>query len=380
MKRLGAPSAKRDFSDLKLLFGNDISFFGRLNFSLAIAYLLFAAIFSIPDQTFADVPDLIPVQGVLSDISDQPIDGSVAITFALYNSESRDEVVWTDVFSEVKLDKGFFTVYLGSNKKLSFADLSLADQLWLGVKIENDIEMPLIRLASVPFAGEAQICRNFGELDEQDAMSLSKIIDTGCDSGKYFQGFDSDGNIICVQDKILGFETDGGQNGIVGITAGDGILVDRSSNTLIISLGVHSHEEYLTDTDMNAYTNTEDMNTALAGKANNSDLDAYQKKLSQGCGGDYIVESINTENGTVTCKLKSDFVESSWQGIVSHLRLSAHPPELDGSTVCNENRIGEVYYDISKEASFWHMACVCGRVAANKYTWHFIGNNEIPCN
>lgn len=119
----------------------------------------------------ATVPDLIPVQGVLTDDLGAPLDGPQNITFTLWDQETDGTALWTETYNganQVQVDEGFFTVYLGSVNTLDFAALTAHDELWLGMSIGGDPEMSRARFASVPYALEAQVCERVGSLSETD--------------------------------------------------------------------------------------------------------------------------------------------------------------------------------------------------------------------
>ncbi len=122
----------------------------------------------ISTGAFATVPDLIPVQGVLADSADLPIDALTDLTFTLYDGESSSTVLWTDTFVDVDVVEGFFTVYLGDNTALDFASLITNAEVWVGITVETDPEMDRFQLATVPFAIEAQVSQQVGSLTETD--------------------------------------------------------------------------------------------------------------------------------------------------------------------------------------------------------------------
>jgi len=132
-------------------------------FALALAVGALAS-----GRATATVPDLIPIQGVLSDSAGEPVDGLTDIAFSLYAEETGGTALWTDTFADVDVVEGFFTIYLGSSTALDFASLLTNEELWLGVAVESDPEMARIQLAAVPFAVEAQVCRALGSLTEED--------------------------------------------------------------------------------------------------------------------------------------------------------------------------------------------------------------------
>ncbi len=133
---------------------------------LTISALMISAMIST--GAFATVPDLIPVQGVLADSADLPIDALTDITFTLYDGESSATVLWTDTFVDVDVVEGFFTVYLGDNTALDFGSLISNSEIWVGITVESDPEMDRFQLATVPFAIEAQVSQQVGTLTETD--------------------------------------------------------------------------------------------------------------------------------------------------------------------------------------------------------------------
>jgi hypothetical protein len=138
-----------------------------MNKTISIAFALAMGAL-VSNQAAAVVPDLIPVQGVLSNSSGAPIDALTDITFSLYAQESSGSALWTDTFTDVDVADGFFSVYLGSSAALDFSTLLSNSEIWLGMAVEADPEMNRIRLAAVPFAMEAQTCEQVGSLTEED--------------------------------------------------------------------------------------------------------------------------------------------------------------------------------------------------------------------
>ncbi len=136
---------------------------------LTISALMISAMIST--GAFATVPDLIPVQGVLADSADLPIDALTDITFNLYDVETGGTALWTDTFVDVDVVEGFFTVYLGSGTALDFASLISNSEVWMGITVETDPEMDRFQLATVPFAIEAQVSQSVGSLTEANINS-----------------------------------------------------------------------------------------------------------------------------------------------------------------------------------------------------------------
>ena len=66
---------------------------------LTISALIVSAMIST--GALATVPDLIPVQGVLADSADAPVDALTDLTFTLYDGEASSTVLWNDTFVDV---------------------------------------------------------------------------------------------------------------------------------------------------------------------------------------------------------------------------------------------------------------------------------------
>lgn len=119
----------------------------------------------------ATVQDIIPIEGLLADANGEPIDGLVDITFSLYRAESGGTALWSDVFADVDVSMGLFSVYLGTGSALNFTTLLDNPELWVGMTVETDPEMNRIPLYSVPFAIESAVCGRLGSLTESDVLT-----------------------------------------------------------------------------------------------------------------------------------------------------------------------------------------------------------------
>jgi len=147
------------------------------NIAIAVLALIFSN--AIHGAAAADVPDLLPVQGLLTDTDGNPIDEPTDITFTLYDDKTGTNALWTDTFADVDVVDGFFTVYMGTNKALNFASLITNAEIWLGMAVESDSEMERFQLSSVPFAVQAQVCERVGTLTEDAINTKFSVADHG---------------------------------------------------------------------------------------------------------------------------------------------------------------------------------------------------------
>ncbi len=146
--------------------------------------MAFVWMFSAANEV-AEVPPLIPVQGVLSDSDGQALDGDYELTFRIYDSLVTTTPLWTETQSAIPVEQGFFSVYLGDETELPIDVFVSAGELWLSMIVGAE-ELSRVQLASVPFALEAQVCRKLGDL-------TASQVQAGCSEGDGDYYLDPDG-------------------------------------------------------------------------------------------------------------------------------------------------------------------------------------------
>ncbi len=95
-------------------------------------------------------------EGVLQTAGGGPAsDGDYTLTFSLYGSAKATKSLWSEQ-AKVKTVGGSFEHALGSAKPLPSEVVTTTTQLWLGLQIGNDPELPRVTLHSVMWALVAQ--------------------------------------------------------------------------------------------------------------------------------------------------------------------------------------------------------------------------------
>jgi hypothetical protein len=98
----------------------------------------------------AAVPHLLNYQGRLTDASGAPLNGSYNLTFRIYDAETAGNLLWQEQHTGVVIQKGIFSVLLGS---ITALDLPFDKQYFLAVQVGSDPEMsPRQRIASAGYA------------------------------------------------------------------------------------------------------------------------------------------------------------------------------------------------------------------------------------
>jgi hypothetical protein len=102
-----------------------------------------------PPQS-GDMPQTIRFQANLQDYNADPLEGTFAMDFRLYDTDIGGTPLWQETQSAIYVEAGALDVELGSVNAL---DLPFDKQYWLGVEIESDGEMtPRFKLTTVPYA------------------------------------------------------------------------------------------------------------------------------------------------------------------------------------------------------------------------------------
>ncbi|MEW5795287.1 MAG: hypothetical protein AB1772_02900 [Candidatus Zixiibacteriota bacterium] len=110
---------------------------------------------TVGSLTAAGVPALISYQGLVTDASGNPIDGTVDVTIRIWDdptSISLTNLLYTEPHPPITIESGLLSLVIGSEVPLPDG-LFDGPNRWLGITIDTDPELdPRIALASVPYS------------------------------------------------------------------------------------------------------------------------------------------------------------------------------------------------------------------------------------
>ena len=143
---------------------------------LALSWLALAL--ALPaGPAVAAPPPTMPLQGVLRDNAGLPVaEGTFAVGFALYANATGGAPVWQESWppagetcaaspeSCVVVQGGSFHVMLGTHEPLAPAIFATTPQLWLGMTVESDPELPRRPLGSAAYALHAATAATAADL------------------------------------------------------------------------------------------------------------------------------------------------------------------------------------------------------------------------
>lgn len=173
---------------------------------------LFALLFALTAQ--AAVPSTLNYQGQLSTAAGVPVDGTVSMTFTLYDAATNGTDLWHEM-QDVVVSNGQYNILLGSITPLTPSMLVTATHL--GIKVASDLEMtPRIALSSAPYAMLSS-CMPGDQMDCYTGAAATRNVGA-CTSGKrtcIATGWDSacSGEVLPAAEVLNGIDDD--CNGVV---------------------------------------------------------------------------------------------------------------------------------------------------------------------
>lgn len=124
-----------------------------LNRIIFILFLLWTVVCGLWTNCYAEVPHLLNYQGRLTDASGLPLNGSYAITFRIYDAETAGSMLWEETHTGLVIQKGIFSVLLGSVTNLN---LAFDKPYFLEIKVGTEVMSPRQRIAASAYAFMAE--------------------------------------------------------------------------------------------------------------------------------------------------------------------------------------------------------------------------------
>ena len=110
-----------------------------------------------PAGSSAVVPPVVKFSGVLTDVNNKPVTGTVGVTFSLYQESEGGAPLWVETQNVTPDKTGHYSVMLGSafGQGLPGSAFASGEARWLGVQAQGQSEQPRTMLMSVPYALKA---------------------------------------------------------------------------------------------------------------------------------------------------------------------------------------------------------------------------------
>ncbi len=132
-----------------------------------------------PAAASAEVPETFTYTGTLQK-DGQPYDGMVSATFALYDSETGGEEVWSESISSLQVQDGQFIAQLGSQNP--FEETFDGQDLWLEVTVEETTLTPRNHIGSLPYAHRAEVADTADDAETVGGKEVGEIESSAADN------------------------------------------------------------------------------------------------------------------------------------------------------------------------------------------------------
>ena len=131
-------------------------------------------------------PADILTHGRMTNNAGAAVDGAYGVTVRLWDAETDGNELWSEDFAAISVEQGHFAIPL---EGVPIDSLSAAGNVWVGMQVEADPELPRSRLASAPYAMVATRALSISCSGCIPAAALSQevndIIDLAAASGSY---------------------------------------------------------------------------------------------------------------------------------------------------------------------------------------------------
>lgn len=119
----------------------------KIIIGLFLVFALHITLYTL--HSYAAVPHLINYQGRLTDKSNVPLEGAYNLTFRIYDAETAGNLLWEETQTGVVIQKGIFSILLGSVNNLN---LAFDKPYYLEIKVGNDVMTPRQTITSSGYA------------------------------------------------------------------------------------------------------------------------------------------------------------------------------------------------------------------------------------
>jgi len=153
-----------------------------------LLFLIFTLTFIGVSLSWGGIPHQMNFQGMLSDDTGQPLNGTCKLEFSIYNALSGGTALWTEQHLGVVVENGLFSVVLGEFLSIPDSVFNEAER-YLGISIGTNPQLtPRIQLTSVGYAYRALVADSAsvalsasaggGWTDQGKVVRLESIIDS----------------------------------------------------------------------------------------------------------------------------------------------------------------------------------------------------------
>jgi hypothetical protein len=118
----------------------------------------------ITGYAYAEIPHLINYQGRLTEKDGKPVtDGTYQIIFRIFDAATAGNLLWKETHSSVLIQKGIFSILLGSVTNLN---LAFDKPYYLEIETGDEVMSPRQQITSAGYAFQSQVAETAHTLDQ----------------------------------------------------------------------------------------------------------------------------------------------------------------------------------------------------------------------
>lgn len=111
------------------------------------------ATFLIASVGYAAIPKYVTLQGRLTDVNSNPLNGAYNFTLKIYDNSVGGNLIWNETQPSVAVTNGIFNILLGNAQPLSS---SFDKDYWIEITVGTTTLSPRVQLTSSPYAYYAE--------------------------------------------------------------------------------------------------------------------------------------------------------------------------------------------------------------------------------
>ncbi|ETR70511.1 MAG: hypothetical protein OMM_08762, partial [Candidatus Magnetoglobus multicellularis str. Araruama] len=304
---------------------------------------------------WADIPDTIHFQGILTDTDSKAVNGLFDMEFSLWLADQPEGApAWTEIHDNIILHAGVYSVYLGAKSTPPvYEQVDFSKSYFIGIRIrpqgettwsdymKND-EGRFQPLVSVPVAFYAYHTQSIND----NSISTEKLIDQGVTSDKL-----ADQSII--SNKIA-------DSAVITEKISDAAVTEsKLADSVQQQLSkISKHDQSILANAQNITTIQQNFNESLASKADQSDLDQKADK-----------ENVY-DRSTIDSQLaqKADITALSLKADLSALELKADKINVyTRSQLYTQQQIDDLLSQKADEGDYYNQQTVDSKLSEKAY-------------
>ncbi|HIA01732.1 MAG TPA: collagen-like protein [Myxococcales bacterium] len=171
------------------------------------------------------VPPRLSVQAALKSAGGQPVTGNKVVVIAVYADPDGAVELWSEVQTANVGSNGVLNLSLGSIKEMSPSLFLNFDELWIGISVDGNDELPLQQVSSVPFSFRSSVADTATHALIAESIQVHAASPAECTAdtvGRVYLNSTNDQVLICRSSGWVSYQGPKGDSGVPGLKGDSG--------------------------------------------------------------------------------------------------------------------------------------------------------------